>query len=209
VVRHLRGKGPVRVALEVVDSAKATALWGLRSGSPNLDLVPEKLGWTWRGSYTPWRPLFALGLTEVPGSVDLVAAGPPVSRPAFSEARPVDVPEAEPERLAALTGNLPVSWRLPLAVDRAWADSHIADYALKGWSEDGILVVVVDHTRVAASSGVSWHLAEQTSIPVRAALVSATTPDCAGGAQAWAAAPSGLRVALRRVAPAKSDEAGR
>lgn len=174
----------------MIPAERATDLWSLRGVEPDLGAVPSRAGWSWRGDYEPWRPLFALGLTEVPGGVELVAAGPPPAPPGDVDRRTVPLPSAEADRLAMATANLPNSWRIPFASARSWTDARFAEHALRDWSEQGVLVVVADHTRVAGSSGVAWHLTERSSVPVRAAIVHATAHDCAGGAQAWARSPS-------------------
>lgn len=194
VVRALRDRGPVTLALEAVGADRDRALQTLRGPEPDLDAVPSTVGWSdhWPGPYAAYRPLMAEGLTDVPSGVSLVAVGI-TGAPTADDT--VDVAAGDIERIARLAGEgLPFSMRHRLARARAWSDGEIADAALDAWSGEGTLVIVVNRIRAAQDGGVPFQLRSRTDTPVRSVILGWTDQDCGHGSLVWR--PPALRATL-------------
>jgi hypothetical protein len=193
-VRALRDRGPVLLGLEAVHQDQDRALQALRAPLPDLDAVADRVDWAehWRGDPAAYRPLLALGLTDVPGGVELIAVGTDPVGPRDAD---VDVPAGEPERLARLAGEqLPYTLRRPLARARAWSDDRLARTALGAWDGEGVLVLVVDQTRVAGRGGLAWHLRQRTEAEVVPVVLSWSDLACTDGTLVWS--PPVLRASL-------------
>jgi len=186
VVRALRDRARVTLAVEAVHASRATDLTALRATTPDLSAVPTAVDWEdhWAWGYDGYRPLFALGLSDVPGGVDLVAIGQDPAPPAGT--RVTSVPAGYADRLAFLAGKeLPFTMRDRLARARTWADARMAEQALNAWNGEGYLVIVADRTRVAGPGGVDWQLAQRTQTPLVAATLDWADMDCTDGTLQW------------------------
>lgn len=195
VVRALRGRARVTLAIQAVHEDETTNLAALSAPEPDLDRVPAAVGWDehWPWAYEAYRPLIALGLSDVPGGVDLVAIGPDAAPSA--DARVPVVRTGYPERIARLSGDtVPPAMRTRMAQARTWGDSRMAERALGAWDGTGFLVVVADRTRVAGPGGVDWQIRQRTNAPVTAAVLDWSDIDCTDGTLLWRA-PT-LRAAL-------------
>ncbi|MFK7927138.1 MAG: ChaN family lipoprotein [Myxococcota bacterium] len=206
VVRALRDRDRVTLALQAVHEDETRNLDALSAAVPNLDKVAEAVGWQehWPWPTEGYRPLLALGLADSPGGVDLIAIGPNDAPDA--DARIPVVPTGYPERLGVLSGDtLSPTMRTRLAQARTWGDSRMAERALGAWDGKGYLVVVADRTRVAGRGGVDWQLRQRTDSPVVAAILDWSDQDCVDGTWLWSA-PT-LRASLPSwVAPSPNPE---
>lgn len=186
VVKALRGRGPVTVAVEAVHHSRDGSLQALRAPSPGLERLAAAVDWEqhWRWPVDGYRPLFDVGLSDVPGGVRLIAVGPDRAPPVGM--RLSTLPAGYGDRLARLAGQeLPVSMRERLAEARTWSDARIVERALNAWKGEGYLVIVADRTRVAGPGGVDWQLRERVSDPVIAATLDWSDLDCVDGTLQW------------------------
>lgn len=184
VVRQLRGRADVTVAVEAVHHTQGRALAALRAPEPDLDAVPGSVRWEayWRWPYEGYRPLFELGLSDIPGGVTLVPVGPEQAPPAGT--RITTLPDGYDDRLARLAGpEMPASMRGRLAEARTWSDAQIVERALDAWKGEGYLVIVADRTRVAGPGGIDWQLAQRVTDPVATAVLDWADLDCVDGTQ--------------------------
>lgn len=186
VVKALRRKGHVTLALEAVHHTQTSALDALRSPTPDLDAVPDQVAWTehWTWPYAGYRPLVELGLSDVVG-IDLIAIGPNKAAPAGTHLS--TIPSGYADRLAVLAGaDMPRDMRDRVAQARTWGDAQMAERALDAWKGEGYLVILADRTRVAGPGGVDWQVRQRVNAtPVVAATLDYADLDCVDGTLQW------------------------
>lgn len=207
VVRALRDRGPVTIALQAIHSDEARNLEGLMAPEPALDRVADAVAWAehWPHAIDGYRPLLALGLSDSPGGVHLVPIGTDPA-PNASTNVPI-VPNGYAERLAVLAGDtLAPTMRTRIAQARTWSDQIMAESALAAWDGKGYLVVLADRTRVAGPGGIDWQLAQKSEESQLSVILDWSEQDCVDGTLQWHA--STLRASIPSfMAPKRAAEA--
>jgi Haem-binding uptake, Tiki superfamily, ChaN len=179
LVRALAEQGPVTVAMQAVRADAQATLDRLGQGELAVDQLDDELRWgeTWGFSYAPYARLFALASPLV----RFVGVGAPYTLPAED----VAVPPGYFQVLRGPMGENPVPTVMEERYAKfvAGADRTFAQGALKGWSGEGALVLIVDRFHVEGGLGVPWQLKEATDQPVRSALLADAQTVCYAGDQ--------------------------
>ncbi len=176
IARALSDVAPVTVALEAVFETKQGVVDRLQRGEIRPRQVEAEADWAnTRGHrFAAYRPLLGL-------DVGFVAAGPPLKAEVGD--REVPVPEAYNDKLQAVAiahGMSPESVSA-FSEKMALRDLRIAELALDGWDEQGILVVVAGRGHVAEGLGITWQLDQGlSSVPWSRAPLG-PSDDCGDG----------------------------
>lgn len=178
------GEAPVTVALEAVPASAQSVLDDFASGTgPMASDLPELLSWeeTWGFSWARYEPLVTSALV---GAKVVGIGGDVLAGFHDEESGRVRVPSRYASLLETSMADAPVPIELGSQVVEAmaWSDRTLAQRALAGWDEQGVLVIVVGRGRVEGGKGVSWQLKQLTSQPIHdVILASGSSPLCERG----------------------------
>lgn len=167
VRRLLRAGQPVTVALDALPTSRQSVLDRYSNGDiEGLDL-PGELDWNAQPNF-PYSPYEGLVTSALRGA-SVVAIG---ARFQPGGTDPVPTPTGYAPVLAdTMAGaEMPPALEAPFVRSVARLDHALATHAFEGWSGKGVLVVVVDRTRVEGGKGVAWQLERMTEAPVTPVL---------------------------------------
>ena len=157
VVRRLADLGPVTVALEAIGPRHQGVLDELTAGRIGVGRVRRDTDWrdTWGHAFGAYRPLLRVR------GVRFVAAGPVLgSKP---EGVDVPVPDAYDDRYTDMAQAHGMDDVAAFSAAMAYRDRRIAELAVQGWDQQGILVIVTGRGHVAGGLGVQWQLPQGLS----------------------------------------------
>lgn len=179
LVKKLRKKGPVTLALQAVPVGSQGVLDGWAKGQVPDELLGAQLGIFSHYGHAPDRYEGLIRASAL--GVDVHAAG--VAPEAPPEGVVAPQPPAYIHVLGPAMGEAPVPVELEaryLAMV-AWTDHRIARDAIEAWSGEGALVILADRLHVQGGKGIAWQAGLMTEAPVHNVLLKQSDSPCIPG----------------------------
>lgn len=179
-VYRLRQHAPVRLTLAAVSAEQQPVL----DDYADREIEPEDLevALDWKASQGFPFPPYARLLAHARHGVDVLGLEQDPTGP-----REVPVPAGYADVLRdAMAGyDAPPTVEADLMRYIAWRDHQLASRAVRGWDQEGYLVVVVDRAHVEGGKGVSWQVEQLVDVPVHAFVMAWAGAPCFAGDRVW------------------------
>jgi hypothetical protein len=177
VVRALRERAPVTLAVEALDTSHQGAIEAWAEEERGLCRLKRVTDWKedWGYPFRTYRPL----LREARRGATLVAAGLPIG-PA-PDGVEIEIPEGYAAALAgamAAHGDMPPEMLDRFTRSMAWRDLQIGTAGVDGWTGEGVLVIVTGRGHVEGGRGTAWQLERLLDVPVHEAILDPEGAEC-------------------------------
>ncbi|MEZ4322739.1 MAG: ChaN family lipoprotein [Myxococcota bacterium] len=185
VVEALAARGPVTLAMEAVHESNQGVLEQYVSGEVKTGKLPDALHWskTWGFPWKPYKKLVTAGKRGIP----VVAAGLDLGKK--PDGIEIELPEGYDAFLAkSMEGHMhqmSEEIRARFATSMAWRDFRIGELAVKGWSGEGYLVILVGRGHVEGGMGTNWQVPKLVEAPVFSVVLNHDDARCLEGDRVW------------------------